>query len=153
MKKTIYIICFITAITFISCKQEQSSDDLLQPFYKISKSASYSDVKHLYTNGTIAIVDRAVDQDLLSKSERKQIVLLLNKDIKWEEFSRNISGEEALIKLKFTDHPVENLIGFIVQYRLIQEDGSWKIDMERELEKVIDARRGKSPVKYIENIK
>lgn len=51
----------------------------------------------------------------------------------WEVLESKTDGATASVRVRYARHPVENIRGNEIEFRLRKEDGGWKWDMEREI--------------------
>lgn len=59
------------------------------------------------------------------------------KGARWKVVEEKVEGDTATVKIKYTDHPVENMKGYEMSLRMKKEAGQWKIDMEKEMNDAI----------------
>lgn len=98
-----------------------------------SEKNSFDDKKKYFTSGTVSVIERAASSGAISKEERILLLPFFSERIKWTVTEQKIEGDSATVRIKFTEHPVENVKGFEMELRMIKSGGAWKIDLEREI--------------------
>lgn len=121
-------------------------------FEKLRKAKTFDEARLHYTAGTIDAIDRAVSEGAIAKEGRLRVLPVFNAKTEWEEVSRKADGDRGTIRIRYTDHPVENMIGVEADYTMAREHGSWKIDLEEEIRAALGDRRGGAE-EYIQRIK
>ncbi len=123
----------IISVVFVSCSQ--SPGDVLTEF-KDSKNNKTNNPDKYYTTGTVLALKEL--ENLTSKekgvhsgySDKK-----FAKGVEWDIVNEKINGDNADVTVKYIKHPVENMKGLEVTFRLAKENGEWKVDMEKELQR------------------
>jgi hypothetical protein len=121
-------------------------------FEKLRKAKGFDEAKLHYTAGTIDAIDRAVSEGAISKEGRLRVLPVFNAKTSWEELSRTVDGDRGMIRIRYTDHPVENMIGEQMSFRMVRENGSWKIDLEDGIRASLGGRRTGAE-EYIQRIR
>ncbi len=151
--RVLLAICVVfTMAAFASCSKEQkpgSFDDVLGG---MMRAQDFDGKKKFLTPGTVDQIDRAVDRGLVARESRARVLPLFDSRTRWEEISRSVRGDMGVLRIRYTAHPVENMIGAQMDLRMVKTGGGWKIDMEKELK---DALAGKATDagSYLEGIK
>ncbi len=130
MKKI--FVAFITVIVaagLSSCSKGKPSD-VLEAMQKAYASGSMADIDKYYTKGTVEAINEL--NKLAPKSQKEDNKFA--KEAAWDVVQETIKGDTADVKIKYTKHPVENMKGFEMTFHMKKEDGSWKIDMEKEMQ-------------------
>lgn len=136
MKKSITIaVCIAMALSLSSCSKGPA--DALAGMKRCQEQSDREGAKKFYTNGTVAAMEEmeklAPDSEKESKSANN-----IAKDAEWEIVSEEISGDTAKVKVRFSEHPVEKMKGMEYTFKLKNEDGAWKIDMEKEMRQALE---------------
>ncbi|OHD66369.1 MAG: hypothetical protein A2176_07770 [Spirochaetes bacterium RBG_13_51_14] len=152
-KRTITIAVIVCLFATGGCSQQRGAASFDGIFEKLKKARGFSEVKRYYTGGTIDALDAAVGKGVISEVERLRILPLFNDKTTWEEVSKKVDGTRGVIRIRYTEHPVENMIGFDMDFRVVKEGGSWKIDLEDEIRRALSGRQRGSPADYIQRIK
>ena len=121
-------------------------------FEKLRKAKTFDEARSCYTAGTIDAIDRAVSEGAVAKEGRLRVLPVFSAKTEWEEVSRKVEGDRGTIRIRYTDHPVENMIGVEAEYRMTRDGGLWKIDLEEEMRAALGDRRGGAE-EYIQRIK
>ena len=137
MKKL--IMHFIIIILFISCSK--SPEDVLLEVKKYYNNSDYDKVMGCYTTGTISAMEELEKLTQQPKFKKLNIAKKFMDGVSWEITNENIKVDSAILIIKYIDHPVENLRGLNVAFRLKKEKGEWKIDEEKEIRENIDIIR------------
>lgn len=141
MKKLLITMLSLAVLFAVnSCAKKPSG--ILDRLQDAAKSGKFEDVKKFYTKGTLAAME---DMNRLVPPRQKDGKYEDNKfagGAKWDVVSEKVEGDAADIKIKYTEHPVENMKGLEISFRLKKEDGSWKIDMEREIRQSLEMIKG-----------
>ena len=156
MKFTSLLFLAVLLISqILSCGKDKSHTDPEALLRELSEVKEINDAKKYYTSGTVEMIEKARDENLLSPGNMHLIIPAGGNDIEWEvvESMKNNEGNEKIIlKIKYTKHNVENMIGYEKEYDFIKENGMLKIDMEKELKVLIGSTRKKAIDDYIDSI-
>ena len=144
-------IILLLFITQFSCGKKTAGTPE-EVFEKLAKTDNYNDAKLYFTSGTIKLVDSAVSKGMLDEKDRADYLHLFNKKTKWVITNTSNYGNAAGITLRFTKHPIENLKGTDMTYNLVKEDGSWKIDLEKEMKDSLGAYEPDKAEKYLKDM-
>ncbi len=154
MKRTYTAIVLLACVLLAaSCSRDRVSTSFGGVFEKLKRARSFSEARECYTGGTIDAIDRAVSDGVIGEKERLRILPLFNEKTAWDELSRRVDGSRGSIRIRYTGHPVENMIGSEMDFRLQKEGGSWKIDLEDEIRQALKGREQGSAAEYIQRIK
>jgi len=133
MRKTLIFAVVAVIAVALSCGGGGGPSDVLKAMQKVYSSENFDDANKYYTKATVELINEM--NKLNPKSSREQS--LADKKFvsgaKWDVVEEKIDGDTARVKVRYTEHPVENMKGFEYTYKMKKEDGSWKIDMEDEL--------------------
>jgi hypothetical protein len=120
---------------------------------KLGRAKNFSEAKQYYTAGTIDAIDASVREGVIKEKERLRILPLFGESTRWEEVSKKVQGDRGVIRIRYTEHPVENMVGFEMDLRVRKESGAWKIDLEQEMRQALEGRADGSAAEYIQRIK
>ncbi len=148
--KKVFILLIIIAAQFSCGKKTAGTPE--EVFEKLAKADNYNEAKLYFTNGTIKLVDSAVSKGMLDEKDRADYLHLFNKKTKWVITNTENYGNAAGITLRFTKHPIENLKGTDITYNLVKEDGSWKIDLEKEMKDSLSTYAPDDAEKYLKDM-
>ena len=146
----VFMVCFLAAGGCSRDTGPASFDGILN---KLSKARNFSEAKQYYTGGTIDATDASVRDGVITEKEKLRILPLFSGKTRWEEVSKRVEGDHGVIRIRYTEHPVENMVGFEMDLKVRKEGGAWKIDMEEEIRQALQGRAGGSAAKYIQRIK
>lgn len=153
MKKHICTLALIAGLLAAGgCSRDRAPSSFDGVFEKLIGARNFSEAKRCYTDGTIDAIDDAVREGVIDDSGRLRILPLFNEKTRWEEVSRKADDSRGEIRLRYTEHPVENMIGQEFDFRLKREGGSWKIDLEDEIRQALRGREKGSAAEYIRRI-
>jgi hypothetical protein len=154
MKKKYYALILLTGLLAAGgCSRDKGAASFDGIFDKLCHARSFSEAKRYYTGGTIDAIDASVREGVITEKEKLRILPLFSDKTKWEEVSKKVEGSRGVIRIRYTEHPVENMIGFEMDFRVLKEGGSWKIDLENEIRQALQGRADGSTAKYIQRIK
>jgi hypothetical protein len=145
MRNGIRIIAAVAAAACLAaagCSRGGGAASFDGVFEKLRKAKTFDEAKPYYTAGTVDAVERAVSEGAISKEGRLRVLPLFNAKTSWEELSRTVSGDRGTIRIRYTDHPVENMIGVQMDFKMVREKGSWKIDLEDGIRASLGGTRG-----------
>ncbi len=133
--KRLYFACIIgvCALALTACGAGKPSD-VIKKMQSAAQSDSAEDVYKYYTKGT---ADAIKEMQKMFPDAAKDKDSKFAKGAKWDVIEEKIDGDIATVKIKYTEHPVENMKGFEFPFRLKKEEGQWKIDMEREMQQAL----------------
>lgn len=139
MKKFLIVSMNIALITgLISCAKTASKPSDVLNMLKDAKSEE--DAKAFFTKGTLKAMDEI--KKLMPEAKGKKDGQSVGKTDKWEVVKEEIQGDTATVTVKFTGSDNAQKIGTTVPFRFKKEDGSWKMDMEAELNTGLQMMKG-----------
>ncbi len=154
MKRTSSAIILLACILLAAgCSRDRVSTSFGGVFEKLKKARDFSEAKQCYTGGTIDAIDEAVSDGVIGEKDRLRILPLFNEKTTWDELSRKNDGSRGSIRIRYTGHPIENMIGFEMDFKLQKDGGSWKIDLEDEISQALRGREKGNAADYIQKIK
>lgn len=154
MMKKIFVPLLLCLILLSSgCTRKKGPDSFDGVLERLSRAHGFDRVRECYTAGTIDAVGDAVFDGVVPEKEKLRILPLFSEKTRWDALSKKSDGDRGVMKIRYTDHPVENMIGFELELRFRKEKGSWKIDLEEELRQALRDRRGGSTAEYINRVK
>jgi len=115
---------------------ESTPEKTISGVQEKAQSGKLGEIGEHLTGDTVAAINRLKDYPVVNW--QNDFASRFPEGAEWEILSREVKGDTARITLKCVDHPVENVIGFQMDYRLRREGGVWKIDMHEELERAAD---------------
>lgn len=141
MKRCFVVIAaFVVAAGLTACGGSRPSD-VLEKMQSVYSSDRFEDAAQYYTKGTVEAMNELNKIAPKSGKEEGLADRKFMKDAKWTVVDEKIIGDTAEVKVKYTEHPVENMKGFEYAFRMKKEDGRWKIDMEQEMKSAISMIR------------
>lgn len=154
MRKIFFTMALIAGLVAAGgCSRDRAPASFDGVFEKLLSARNFGEAKRYYTRGTIGALDDAVSDGVIAEKDRLRILPLFNEKTRWEEVSRKSDGSRGEIRLRYSEHPVENMIGQEMGFRLIKEGGSWRIDLEDEIRQALRGREQGSAADYIRRIK
>ena len=121
----------LLTLAFLSCSKTPTDalNNLKSNYYR----GNIENTKSYFTKGTIEAM----------KEMEKLLLGIMDKEMtsdnrfiegaEWEIISEEIVGDRASVRVKYIEHPVENMKGFQHIFLMKIEDNVWKLDMEEEL--------------------
>ena len=150
------LILFLLIIN-LSCSKEFATDKPENVLKKLSQTDKAVEKNKYYSKDTLKVINNALSKGLLTESDKKYLLHDLDSKIEWELLKSNVTSEvserKAQVVIKYTNHPVENMIGFNMLYNFIIENGKWKIDLKNELENALALVKKSDHAKYLNNIR
>ena len=61
----------------------------------------------------------------------------------WDVLENKKQENTATIKVRYARHPIENLRGNEMVFRLIKESGGWKLDLEKLIDESVKEFKGR----------
>ncbi|RPI91543.1 MAG: DUF4878 domain-containing protein [Spirochaetales bacterium] len=117
----------------LACGGGGKPSDVLKAMQKVYSSDTFEDANKYYTKGTVELLNELNKLNPKSTGEQSLADKKFVSGAKWDVIEEKIEGESAQVKVRYVEHPVENMKGFEHTYKMKREDGAWKIDMEGEL--------------------
>jgi hypothetical protein len=133
MRRTFIFAMIATLAVALSCGGGGKPSDVLKAMQKVYSSEKFDDANKYYTKTTVELLN---EMNKLNPKSAKEESLADKKFVsgaKWDVVEEKIDGDSAQVKVRYVEHPVENMKGFEYTYKMKKEDGAWKIDMESEL--------------------
>jgi hypothetical protein len=143
----IMIACAMGAMW--GCSGKHGSYSLEGVFEKLSHARGFSEKRVYFTKATVSAIEDAATQTGISVNDRLFFLPRFDEKTKWEEVSEKVEGDRGLIRLRYTDHPVENMIGLVMEFKMKRENGAWKIDLADEIRAAMKVRRNSTADDYI----
>jgi len=135
------------------CSRKRAPAGFDGVFEKLLSARSFEEAKRCYTAGTVDAIDDAVRGGVIAERDRLRVLPLFNEKTRWAEVSRKSEGDRGEIRLRYTDHPVENMIGQVMMFHMKREGDSWRIDLEDEIRQALRGREGEGAADYIRRIR
>lgn len=130
--KTLFRFIGLSVIaTILSCSQ--TPGDVLLNIKKQHSLGNYNNLDDYYTRGTVKAMKELDKLSLKNKTGKPKQDKKFAEGTDWDVVSEKMEGDKAEVKIKYTKHPVENMIGLELIFNLLKEDGKWKVDMEKDL--------------------
>lgn len=143
----------IFCLLILSCGRDGQTGEYDGIFDKLSRARGYAQVKMFYTKGTIAVLDDAAARGLIAPEARLRMLPLFSEHTKWIEEEKRTSGRHGSVRIRYTAHPVENMIGCAIELHLVKEGEEWKIDLEDELQRALNQDAGGAVPGYLNTVK
>jgi hypothetical protein len=154
MKKKYNVMVFLACLlTAGGCSRDTGSTSFDGILDKLRHAGSFSEAKRYYTGGTIDAIDASVRDGVITEKEKLRILPLFSGKTRWEEVSKKVEGDRGVIRIRYTEHPVENMVGYEMDLKVRKEGGAWKIDLEQEIRQALKGRADGGAAKYIQRIK
>ncbi len=128
------LVIFTVFLTFMSCGSKPSG--VLEKL----QGADFGDMEQMsryYTRGTIAAVKELNAAAPRSEKGEASADKKFAKNARWKIIDEKVEGDRASIRIKYTRHPVENMVGLEIPINMKKEDGLWKVDMEKEMKETV----------------
>lgn len=133
MKNFLFLMLAVT-LGLAACAKPPSEPlktmEKIKSFYGAQK---FEEAAGLFTGSTRRALD---DLERVAPGTRQAgygFAVLFPGDSEWEVLETRIDGASAAVRVRYARHPVENIRGNEIEFRLRREDGGWKWDMEREI--------------------
>lgn len=123
------VICTV-ALGYLGCSKGASTP--AEVLTRIKECKTPEDAKAFYTRGTLKALDELAKLMPEAQKDAQQGKSIGQTD-KWDVVKEDINGDLATVTVKFTESAVPTKIGQTAQLKMKKEDGSWKLDMEDEL--------------------
>ncbi len=153
MKNLLIVPALVVLVTVSCSRKDEKTRELTEIIDSLSRAATYQEARRFYTENTLAVVNSAVRRGRIRKDERILLFPPFTPDARWEELEKEESKNSALITIRFTGHPVENMTGYVMTIRMINEDGNWKIDLAKELNESLQSGSREGPVEYLDRLR
>jgi hypothetical protein len=131
-----YAFTLLAAIFLSACSQKPT--DVLKEIQKHQAEGNYNNLNVYYTKGTVkAMVDlnKLYQKNNTGKTgEDKRFV----EGARWDVVAEKVNGNDADLVIKYTEHPVQNMIGLELSFKLKKEDDKWKLDLEKDVLKSLE---------------
>lgn len=144
-------ICIAMALVGGACKHEAAPGSIDGLFQGLAAAKDFAEASNYYTDGTIAALQRAAGKGGFTVEQMGRILPSFTGS-QWELLERKEAGDRATVTVRFTGHPVQNLIGFSASFTLVKEDGAWKIDLEDDVEKAVSPANKGGAAEYLRKL-
>lgn len=146
MKRLLFLLL---VITITGCSKDKKHGDFYHVFNSLSNAGTFEEASEYYSSGTVDMVNRASRIGLVDKKEMLSLLPLFSRRTMVRILEEKVSGDSAVINLRYSDHPVENMVGYDMAIRLVHQGGRWRVNYENELKKVIEKLNEKKELNYI----
>ncbi len=133
MRRIVIPAVIATLAVMLACGGGGKPSDVLKAMQKVYASDNFDDAEKYYTRGTVELMKELNKLNPKSTKEKSLADKKFVSGAKWDVVEEKIDGDAAQVKVRYVEHPVENMKGFEYIYKMRKEDGAWKIDMESEL--------------------
>ena len=147
LKAAVVPLCLLLLV--VSCSKDIDPGDPASAVDGLARAQSPEEKKVFFTSDTQNLLHKAESHDFVNPW---YFLSLLHEDAEWLERERSVEGDTAGISIVITSHPVENLTGAGMDFKLKKEDGKWKIDLTDELETALSAS-GDEGAAYIRGLR
>ena len=130
------LTAFITLIILLAACSKNSEPDGASPYSllnSLAKAETFDQALLCYSNDTRKTVKETLKLQHISKSEFLPILAFLQGALKWKIRAEKITGSQAELEVLISDHTIDNMTGFAMPCRMLQENGKWRIDMEENI--------------------
>ncbi len=147
----VFALCTMFLLQTCAGKQDPAGFDRV--FERLSRAKSFNEMKAFYTSGTIAAVEDAASSDATTARGRNSLLPQFNEKTKWELLQSSSDRSRGMARIRYLDHPSQNMVGYTMELKMKMEKGSWRIDLEDEV-RTATRGRGKGELSdYIKRIK
>ena len=147
-RRAAFPLVLAMALGLAACSRGGGAASFDGIFEKLSRARDFNEAMHCYTDGT----GRALKEAGGPEGATLRLLPLFDERTRWEEVSKRVEGPVGTVRIRYTAHPVENMVGFEMEFRVKKIGDSWKIDLEDEVRKAGEARRSGSAGEYIRRI-
>ena len=139
--KHITTFSLLLLVAFIGCTKAGDPMEALHQLKELYSEKNYSGAEELLTSETRSVMAEigALEPEL--KKNGFGFYRFFAKASEWDVLSKRIDESTAVIKVKYTEHPIENIKGISIKFTLKKDGGKWKWDMEEELRFMLSALR------------
>jgi len=120
--------------------------DLLQ------RHSGKEEIIQLYTENTIDQYKRFVKLSGIEKNQAYLILSFIPERGIVEIAGEKYSGESCVVTVRFIDHPVENMKGFIIDLQMVKENDLWRIDRADDFSKMSESVERGGAGDYFKNL-
>ncbi len=143
------ILAAALAFGLSACSGRDGAASFDGVFEKLARARDFNEAKRYYTDGTVKALEEAGGG---SGKAALRLLPLFDERTKWEEVSKRVEGPRGVIRIRYSAHPVENMVGFEMEFQVRKIGDSWKIDLENEVRGAIEARGKGSAAEYIRGV-
>ncbi len=144
------IVIVLVAVSCFGCKKGSGNSDFKGILRELCSESSGENSGDLYSSGTIRSLKRAVKAGIVGKPGAL-IRNYFSPGTNLKIIKSSIKGSDAVVRVRYLDHPVENVIGSEVDYRFIYQERRWKLDFKKEVDDIIRSSQSGESRNYIEN--
>lgn len=144
------ILLFLIILTGVLCNKNRGNADFEAVFRQLCSSAAGKQAAVLYSSGTLNSLRKAGKAGINSGTA-PSLFQYFTPSTKLKILNRKISGDRAIIRVRYMEHPVENVIGSEIDYTFVNENGKWKIDFKSDIDKIIDRQGSEAGQEYLRN--
>lgn len=130
MKKFLIIIINLTLVIGLAgCAKKASKPSDVLNLLKDVKTEE--EARSYFTKGTLKAMDEF--KKIMPDAKEKKGIQSIDKTDKWEVMKEEVQGDTATVTYKYTNSSNQKKVGTVETIKLKKEDGSWKIDLEAEM--------------------
>jgi hypothetical protein len=130
------VIIFLLAVVWLGCKNRTGNGNFESILRELCSAGQETKIRDLYTSGTLSSMKRAVKAGIVKKPE----IIFQNyftPDTRLQIIKSSIDGSDAVVRVRYLEHPVENVIGSEADYRFLYQERRWKLDFKKEIDEII----------------
>ncbi len=146
-RKTVIILI---ALSCFGCNRERGKSDFKGILKELCSLSGRESSRDLFSSGTLRSMKSAVKAGIVKKPETL-IRNYFSPGTNLKIIKSSITGSDAVVRVRYLDHPVENVIGSEVDYRFIYQERRWKLDFQKEINEIIRISRSGESRNYIKN--
>ena len=137
MIKNVTLLCLITFTLFQCAKPPAEPLEALNVIKGLYEEEKFTEAEEHFTRGTRRALERLEDISPGARDAGYGFSMLFMKGVVWTVTEGPVEKNRAVIRVKYTDHPVENLRGNETEFLMLREGNTWKWDMESQVEEAI----------------
>ncbi|MCL2025377.1 MAG: hypothetical protein FWG92_01045 [Leptospirales bacterium] len=126
----------IVLVILLTACPKNSEPDGSSPYSllnALAKAETFDQALLCYSNNTKKAVREILTLKNVSKSELFPILAFLKGALKWEIRGEKITAGQAELEVLISGHVIDNMTGFVMPCRMLQENDKWRLDIEENI--------------------
>ncbi len=135
--KQLYSIMLCCCVLFAvgSCKKDRNSPaGILERVKDLQQAGRQEEARRYYTDGTRDALVALIRENPGLTEAHLGIDRFFAKGAEWDVVKESQAGDRAEVAIQYTAFPGDTMKGFTMTFHFKREDGTWKLDFEREIE-------------------
>ncbi len=154
MKKFIITILAGVILFTAGCSQKEKGaatpEELIE---RLAECGNGPEILDLYSPGTVKLFDRFIEISGRERADSLRLLNLIPSEEGYRVLDKHCGEKSCSAAIQYTGEGMGNSRGLVVEIKMVHSSGSWKIDREDDLNRMIKASSGNAARAYIDRLR